>query len=86
MKPIFKILLNISIWILFAKGLLLIPVTFYTFSQALLYGKISPMVGIASCAAGTFAFAMACLAIGIRDRMGDAPGYEVGEEEEENGR
>jgi hypothetical protein len=72
MKPIFKTLLNLSIWILFVKGLLLIPVTFYTFGLAFLCGELSPIVGIASCAAGTFAFAMACVAIWIRDHMQDA--------------
>ena len=71
MKPIFKTLLNLSIWILFVKGLLLIPVTFYTFGLAFLYGELSPILGIASCAASTFAFSMACLAIWIRDHMQD---------------
>jgi hypothetical protein len=69
MKPIYKTLLNPLIWILLVKGLLLIPVTFYTFGQAFLYGELSPIVGIASCAAGTFAFAMACVAIWIRDHL-----------------
>jgi len=69
MKPNYKTLINFSIWILFIKGLLLIPVTFYTFGQAFLYGEWSPIVGIASCAAGTFAFAMACVAIWIREHL-----------------
>ena len=84
MNPIFKTLLNLSIWILFIKGLLLIPVTFYTFGQAFLYGKMSPMVGIASCAAGTFAFAMACIAVWIRDHLQDTPGCKNGEEVEKD--
>lgn len=69
MKPIFKTLINLSIWILFVKGILLIPFTFYTIGQAFLYGGISPIVGIASCAAGTIAFAMACFAIWIKDHL-----------------
>lgn len=69
MKPIYKTLINLLIWVLFVKGLLLIPVTFYTFGQTFLYGGMSPIVGVASCAAGTFAFAMACVAIWIRDHL-----------------
>lgn len=69
MKPIYKTLINLSIWILFVKGLLLIPVTFYTFGQAFLYERMSLIVGFVSCTAGTFAFAMACVAIWIRDHL-----------------
>ncbi len=69
MNQTYKTMLNLAIWILFIKGLLTIPVTFYTMGQALLGGKISPIIGIASCAAGTFSFAMACVAIFIRNKI-----------------
>jgi hypothetical protein len=69
MQPIFIKLIDISIWILFFKALLLIPVTFYTFGSAYLAGEPTPMAGIASCAAGTFAFGMACFAIWIRSKV-----------------
>jgi len=66
MKPIFKTIISASVWILFLKGLLLIPVTFYTFGQAYLNGEPTPLAGVASCAAGTFALVSACIAAWIR--------------------
>lgn len=69
MRFLYVKLIDISIWILFIKGLLLIPVTFYTFGKAFLSGEPTLFVGIASCAAGTLAFGMACFAIWIRSKI-----------------
>jgi len=69
MLPVFKAIVNASVWILFVKGILLVFVTFYTFGQAYLDGQGTPIVGIASCAAGTFAFSMACIAVWLRKKI-----------------
>jgi hypothetical protein len=69
MSKAYKTILDIAIWLLFIKGLLTIPLTFFTIGQALLGGKYSPIIGIASCAAGTLAFAMASLAVYLRSRI-----------------
>jgi predicted Rdx family selenoprotein len=70
MSPIFKTMLNLAIWILFFKGLALIPVTLYIAGQALSTGGTTlMMVGLASCAAGTFAFTMACVIIWIKHQV-----------------
>ncbi len=69
MPPIFKTIVNVSVWILFIKGILLAFVTFYTFGSAYLSGEGTPIAGIASCAAGTFAFIMACIAVWIRRKL-----------------
>lgn len=58
-----------AILLLFVKGLLLVPVTIWTFYRAYRSGQPTPPVGVASCAAGTFAFAMACVAAWIRRRL-----------------
>ena len=69
MQPAFKTIVNASIWILFIKGILLMLVTFYTFGRAYLNNGETPIVGIASCAAGTFAFSMTCIAVWIRKKL-----------------
>jgi len=70
MSPIFKTILNITIWILFFKGIILIPITVYITGQAFLTGgTVLMMVGLASCAAGTFAFTMACVIIWIKHQV-----------------
>jgi len=66
MPHIFKAIVSISVWLLFIKGLLLIPVTFYTFIRAFLGGEPTPLAGVASCAAGTLALLSACVAAWIR--------------------
>jgi hypothetical protein len=66
MSPKIKTIITMSIWLLFIKGILLIPVTFYTIGQAYISGESTPLVGILSCAAGTFAFISACIAAWIR--------------------
>ena len=69
MPPIFKAVVDASIWILFIKGLLIVSVTVFTFGRAYLAGEATPAVGVAACAAGTFAFGMTCLAIWIRKQI-----------------
>lgn len=58
-----------SMGLLFVKGLLLVPVTIYTFAAAYRARRPTPIVGVASCAAGTLAFAMACLAAWVREQL-----------------
>ena len=70
MPHIFKTIITASVWILFFKGVLIAFVTIYTMSQAYLAGETTPMVGVAACAAGTFAFAMTCVAAWIRHQVG----------------
>jgi len=69
MPPTFKTILSASVWLLFTKGLLLIPVTFYTFGRAYFNGEPTPLVGVIACAAGTFALVSACLAAWIRKNV-----------------
>ena len=69
MTPVFKTLINISVWILFLKGLLIAFVTIYTIGKALLSGEATPMVGVVACAAGSFAFILACVAVWIRKKV-----------------
>lgn len=69
MRPAHRTVVDMSIWLLFVKGLCLVPVTIYTFARAYRAGEATPAVGVASCAAGTFAFGMTCLAVWIRTRL-----------------
>ena len=69
MPPVLKTIVNLAIWILFIKSLLIVGVTIYTFSRAYLAGGPSPMVEVAACAAGTFSFTMACVAVMIRKKL-----------------
>lgn len=64
-----RAIVDVSTWLLFVKGLLMVPVTIYTFVAAYRARKPTPMVGVASCAAGTFAFAMACVAVWVRSHL-----------------
>jgi len=66
MRPVYRILVDASIWLLFVKGLLIAGVTIYTFTAAYLDGEPTPLVGVAACAAGTLALGMACIAVWIR--------------------
>jgi hypothetical protein len=68
-RAVHRSIVDVSIAMLFIKGLLLVPVTIYTFARALLARERTPAVGVASCAAGTFAFGMACLAVWIRKQL-----------------
>ena len=69
MPHVFKTIVNASVWILFIKGILLIFVTIFTFSRAYLNGETTPIAGLVSCAAGTFAFGMTCIAVWIRKKV-----------------
>jgi len=69
MPPVFKTIVSVSVWILFLKGLLIALVTIYTVGRAYLAGETTPMVGVAACAAGTFAFIMTCVAAWIRQKV-----------------
>lgn len=68
--PVFAKVLDVIIWVLFGKGVALVPVTLYTFGQAYLTGAPTPVVGVASCAAGSLAFGAAAIAIMVRSRIG----------------
>ena len=69
MPPVFKTVINISVWILFAKGLLIAVATLYTAGKAFLDGEPLPMVAVAACAAGSFAFILACVAVWLRKKV-----------------
>ena len=69
MPSVFKTIVNASIWILFIKGILIALVTIYTFGRAFLIGGGTPIIGVVSCIAGTFAFIMACVAVWIRRKL-----------------
>ena len=69
MPPIFKTVINASVWILFVKGLLIALATLYTAGRAFLDGETLPMVAVSACAAGSFAFILACVAAWIRKKV-----------------
>lgn len=69
MRRVRLAIVDTSIALLFTKGPLLVPVTVYTFTRAYLAREPTPLVGVASCAAGTFAFAMACFAAWVRRQL-----------------
>ena len=69
MPSIFKTIVNISIWMLFIKGVLAACITVYTVIQAYVDGETTQMVGVISCMAGTFAFIMTCIAVWIRRKI-----------------
>jgi hypothetical protein len=69
MPKIFKTVINISIWVLFAKGVLATLVTLYFLIKAFVDGGQLPMVVVASCAVGCFAYILACIAAWIRKKV-----------------
>lgn len=69
MRPIVKTVVSLSMWLLFLKGLLMIPITFYAFIEAYMHGEPTPLSGVIACATGTFAFISACLAAWIRKML-----------------
>ena len=69
MSPIFKTIVNISIWILFLKGVLATLVTLYFLMRVFIDGEKLPMVVVASCAVGCFAYILACIAAWIRKKV-----------------
>jgi hypothetical protein len=69
MPPVFKTIINASVWILFAKGVLIAMATLYTAGRALLRGEELPMVAVVACVAGSLAFISSCLAVWIRKKI-----------------
>ncbi len=69
MSPVFKTIINVSIWFLFLKGIMAALVTIYTILRAYIDGETTPMVGVASCAVGSFAFILTCLAIWLKRKI-----------------
>jgi hypothetical protein len=65
----FKSLINVSVWFLFLKGLMAVVLTIYTVIVALLRSEAIPMTAVASCAVGSFAFILSCLAVWIRQKV-----------------
>jgi len=68
MSTIYGTIIDIIIWILFFKGLILIPITGYL-TKAFLYGQVAAYEPISACVAGTFAFSMASVVIYIKHKM-----------------
>lgn len=69
MPAAFKTVINISVWILFIKGLLIAFVTIYTVGRAFVAGETLPIVGVAACAAGSFAFILTYVAVWLRKKI-----------------
>jgi hypothetical protein len=69
MRTAERAVVDASIGLLFVKGLLLIPVTLYAFARAYLAKEGTPAVGVASCAAGSFALGMACVGVWVRKQL-----------------
>ena len=62
MPPIFKALISITVWILFIKGCIGVVLAFSIGISAMLAGETVPIELSASCAVGSFAFILACVA------------------------
>ncbi len=69
MPSVFKTIISISVWILFFKGLAAVALTLYVVLNAFIDGEAIPMLAAASCAVGSFAFILACLAAWIRKKV-----------------
>ena len=69
MPPVFKTINNMSVWILFIKELLIVLATLYTAGRAFLAGETLPIVAVAACGAGSFAFILTCVAAWLRQRV-----------------
>jgi len=69
MPNVFKTIINISVWMLFLKGLLAVVLTLYTVIVALTDGETIPIVAVGGCAVGSFAFILACVAAWIRRKV-----------------
>ncbi len=69
MPPVFKTIINVSVWMLFLKGLLAVVLTIYTVIVSLLEDGRIPIVAVTGCAVGSFAFILACLAAWIRQKV-----------------
>ncbi len=64
-----RAVVDASTGLLFVKGLLLVPVTLAIFARAYLAREPTPAIGVATCAAGTLAFAAACLGAWVREQL-----------------
>jgi hypothetical protein len=69
MPNIFKTIINVSIWMLFLKAVLATLVTLYFLIKVFVDGDFLPMVVVASCAVGCFAYILACVGIWIRKKV-----------------
>jgi hypothetical protein len=69
MSSVFKTIINISIWMLFLKAVLATLVTLCFLTRAFINGGELPMVVVASCAVGCFAYILACIAIWIKKKV-----------------
>jgi hypothetical protein len=69
MPKIFKTVINLSVWILFAKGVLATLLTLYLVIKVFINGENLTMLVAASCAAGSFAYILACIAAWIRKKV-----------------
>ena len=69
MPNVFKTIINISVWLLFFKGLLAVVLTLYVVLKAFIDGDTIPMLAATGCAVGSFAFILACLAAWIRKKV-----------------
>jgi hypothetical protein len=64
-----KAIINISICLLFLKGLLAVGLTLYIIIKELSASGTYSMLAPAGCAVASFAFILACLAIWIRKKV-----------------
>jgi hypothetical protein len=69
-QPANRTILDASVWILLAKGLVLVPVAIYILARARRAGAAAPSIGVATCAGGVVAFGLAGLAVWMRRRLG----------------
>jgi hypothetical protein len=69
MPHIFKTIINISVWMLFLKAVLATGVTLYFLIKVFVDGEDLPMVVVASCAVGCFAYILACVAVWIKKKF-----------------
>jgi|WetSurMetagenome_2_1015567.scaffolds.fasta_scaffold205037_2 hypothetical protein len=70
MSKTFKNIINVSIWMLFIKAVLATLVTLYFLTKVFINGEDLPMVVVASCAVGCFAYILACVAVWIKQKVG----------------
>ena len=73
-----RVIVDVAIWLRFLKGLVLVPATISTFAAGCLSSEPTPIVGVASCAAGTLALMMTCVAAWIPFASSVVPQVAVG--------
>jgi hypothetical protein len=69
MPAIFKRIINISVWVLFIKGLLDGVVGAYAACRSVITGRGNPMVGLAATAVRAAALILACVAAWLRKKL-----------------